>query len=156
LARRLDVLVLDCGAGISRNVISFALMADVCLLVTTPEPTALTDAYGLIKVLVQHKCRGSIRLLVNAAESRAEAQRVFARVLSVSERFLKHPIADGGYLLQDSHVEQAVRQRSPFVVRFPRCAASACMEAIASRFPGCPQEIRGGNDLVRRVVGLFA
>jgi len=150
-----DALVLDCGAGISDNVLSFARAADVCLLVTTPEPTALTDAYALVKVLVNSGWTGAIRLLVNLVESRSEARQVHGRLTTVATRFLKYPIADAGYLVQDSHVELAVRQRCPFVLRYPRCPASACMTAVAGRFAGARKASGGPAKLFRRVVGLF-
>lgn len=155
LARGSDVLVLDCGAGISPNVLSFILAADTCLLVTTPEPMAVTDAYAVIKVLTQKGHRGSIQLLVNFAESRREARGVLRRIASVAQRFLGFPIADGGYMLQDAHVELAVRQRCPFVLRYPRCAASACMAAVASRLVTRETAARRSGGVFRRVVGLF-
>jgi len=155
LEEQYDMIVLDCGAGISRNVLSFSLAADICLLVTTPEPPALTDAYAVAKVLVKNNHQGSIRLLVNLAESRLEAEQVAGRVAGVSQRFLNYRLADGGYLLQDSHVELAVRQRCPFVLRYPRCAASACMTAVANRLAeGCGAASQAGG-FFRRVVGLF-
>ena len=155
LERGSDVLVLDCGAGISRNVLSFILAADTCLLVTTPEPMAVTDAYAMIKVLTQKGHQGSIQLLVNFAESRREARDVLRRIASVAQRFLGFPIADGGYMLQDTHVELAVRQRCPFVLRYPRCAASACMAAVASRLVTRETAARRSGGVFRRVVGLF-
>lgn len=150
-----DAVILDCGAGISSNVVSFALAADTCLLVTTPEPTAVTNAYALIKVLRQKRHQGMIRLVVNLAESSSEADGVFNRIASVGKRFLKHPIADGGYVLHDTHVELAVRQRCPFVLRYPRCAASACLTAIANRLAEGNVPVSKTHGLFRRVVGLF-
>lgn len=156
LGQRTDLLVLDCGAGISPNVLSLAGAADISLLVTTPEPTAVTDAYAVVKVLVARRQRPeSIRLVVNQAQSRAEAREVFDRLARVAERFMEFPIADGGYLLHDTHVELAVRQRCPFVLRYPQCAASACISAIAGRVAGSPGLSRRTGDFFRRVVGLF-
>ena len=150
-----DAVILDCGAGISANVVSFALAADTCLLVTTPEPTAVTNAYALIKVLKQKRHQGTIKLVVNLTESSSEADGVFNRIASVGKRFLKHPIADGGYVLHDTHVELAVRQRCPFVLRYPRCAASACLTAIANRLAEDSIPVSKAHGLFRRVVGLF-
>ncbi len=149
-----DVIILDCGAGISPNVLSFALAADLCLLVATPEPTSLTDAYALIKVLVNRKLVAPICVLANFAESRREANDVQARLTAVAKRFLKYPIAEAGFMLQDNHIELAVRQRCPFVLRYPRCPASACMAAVAGRLAGSRNATRGGG-LFRKVVGLF-
>ena len=150
-----DIVVLDCGAGISRNVISFAQAADLALVVTTPEPTAVTDAYALIKTLLKDAETPQIRLVVNMASSRNEAGATYARVAGVAKRFLNYPLADGGFLLHDTVVELAVRERKPFVLRHPGSNASACIAAIASELArACGTEKRCGGFL-RRVAGLF-
>ncbi|MCP4593141.1 MAG: MinD/ParA family protein [bacterium] len=151
-----DYLVLDCGAGISRNVITFALAAGAVVLVTTPEPTALADTYATIKVLARERYSGTIHLLVNMASDQAEARRAYERVADVSTKFLKYPIADGGYLLQDRHVELAVRNRIPFVSRFPKCPATSCLMAIASRLDAGRNGVSRRGGFFERVVGLFA
>lgn len=150
-----DYLVLDCGAGISCNVVSFALVAGTVILVTTPEPTAITDTYAMIKVLVRERYTGSIQLLVNMASDRAEARRVYQRIAEVSEKFLKYPIADCGYMLHDNNVEVAVRERCPFVVRFPKCVASSCLAAVAARLDADRNRESGSGGFFERFVGLF-
>ena len=151
-----DFLVLDCGAGISRNVTTFAHAAGAVILVTTPEPTSLTDTYATLKVLVRGRCTGRIHVLVNMAGDSAEARRVFQRIEEVSQKFLKYPIADCGYMLHDDRVELAVRNRCPFVLRFPKCAATACLVAVASRLDRDQYRESGSGGLLRRAVGLFA
>ncbi|MCB9851303.1 MAG: AAA family ATPase [Phycisphaerales bacterium] len=157
LARRMpgDVCVLDCAAGIDSNVTAFARSADVVLVVTTPEPTALTDAYATVKTLFLEGYGGSVRVLVNMVETRTEAREAFERLQQTCEKFLKFPIADAGYVLHDTHVELAVRQRSPVVMRYPRCSASICVTAIAARLVGGRSVARRAPDLLRRVVGMF-
>ena len=150
-----DFLVLDCGAGISRNVTTFALAAGAVILVTTPEPTSLTDTYATLKVLIRAGCAGRVYVLVNMAGDRAEARRVFQRIAEVSKKFLKYPIADCGYMLHDDHVELAVRGRSPFVVRFPQCNAASCLTAIASRLDRDRNGESSSGGFFQRVVGLF-
>jgi flagellar biosynthesis protein FlhG len=150
-----DIVVLDCGAGISRNVVSFATAADRVIVVTTPQPTSLTDAYAMVKVLHRESCKGSAGLFVNMAESRAEAHAAYRRLASVAERFLNYSVADAGYMLHDTTVELAVCHRDPFVIRYPNSNASACIAAMADQLartasgPLC----RGG--FFKRVVGLF-
>ncbi len=150
-----DVILADCGAGLSRNVLAFAMAVDTILLVTTPEPTAVADAYATIKRLWREQCRARVHLLVNLASSRAEARDTFQRIAQVAEKFLKYPIADGGYLLQDTHVEMAVRTRFPFVLRYPRCPASACLGAVAVRMAKRAARPAAEVGYFRRVVGLF-
>lgn len=151
-----DVQIIDCGAGIARNVLAFAMAADVVMVVTTPEPPALTDAYALIKIIIRRGYDGSVRLLVNSADNQAEAQAVYARVAAVAKRFLDFSVADGGYMLHDAHVELAVRQRCPFVLRYPRCPASLCIASAAGRLIGSSNGAGRAGSFFRRVVGLFA
>lgn len=149
-----DIVVLDCGAGISSNVIHFALSCDEAVVVTTPQPTAMTDAYATIKAIHREGGDLPIRLFVNMARNQDEAVATFSRVSGVAKRFLDFSVADGGYMLHDSKVELAVRQRSPFVLRYPDANASACVAAMAGRLTrkvGAPSS--GG--LLKRVAGLF-
>src|SRR3990172_5607489 len=150
-----DIIVFDLGAGISRNVTSFAHAADRAWVVTTPEPTALADAYATIKALQREQCRARVELVVNMANSRAEAQAAYRRVAGVARKFLNFPIADGGFMLQDTAVELAVQARCPFVIRYPGSNASACIAARASEVArsGVVPPRRGG--FFKRVAGLF-
>jgi flagellar biosynthesis protein FlhG len=150
-----DIVVFDCGAGLSRNVITFAQAADRILVVTTPEPTALTDAYAMIKSCRSSSHGQNVSLVVNMAHSRAEADRVYRRVSAVAKRFLNFPIANGGFILHDRVVELAVRERRPFLIGYPASSASACVGEIANelaRICAVRQE-RGG--FFRRLAGLF-
>jgi flagellar biosynthesis protein FlhG len=128
-----DVVIIDTGAGIGRNVLAFAGPADQVVVVTTPEPTAITDAYAVIKVLVRCGTSGKISVMVNQARNRDEAQTVHDRIASVTRQFLKADVAFGGYVIADTAVVQAVRKRSPFVVEYPHSGAAQCINAWANR-----------------------
>jgi flagellar biosynthesis protein FlhG len=151
-----DIVVMDCGAGISRNVVSFAVAADRVIVVTTPQPTALTDAYAVVKVLHREARVGWTGLFVNMAESKAEARAAYQRLASVAERFLNYSIADSGYMLHDSAVEQAVRHRDPFVIRYANSNASACIAAMADDLARSVSGLSRRGGFFKRVVGLFA
>lgn len=155
LERQCDFILIDCGAGISQNVLAFAQAADELLIVTTPEPTALTDAYALIKVLTRHCNPPSMNLVVNQAVSLHEGQMVADRVAGVAARFLGVPLGGWGHILRDDHVGMAVRQRVPFVTRFPRCLAATCVAALAERITAdrLPRANRPG--FFRRALGFF-
>src|SRR6185369_15597270 len=84
-----DALIIDTGAGIGRNVLSFTSTADHVVIVTTPEPTAITDAYAVMKVLVRCGTAGRISVMVNMTKSRDEAKHVHERISSVARQFLK-------------------------------------------------------------------
>src|SRR6185369_6770948 len=137
-----DALIIDTGAGIGRNVLSFTSTADHVVIVTTPEPTAITDAYAVLKVLV--RCgtssgraaangSGRISVMVNMARNRDEALQVHERIASVARQFLKTDVAFSGYVVTDAAVQQAVRKRAPFVQQYPNSAAAQCVQAWANR-----------------------
>lgn len=150
-----DLVLLDCGGGIGRSVIGLASRADEVLVVTTPEPTALADAYATVKTLISEGYSSPIRILMNMVDSRAEAKAAMGRLRGVVEKFLNFTVADAGYLLHDTHVELAVRQRTPFVVRYPKCSASLCMKAVAARLANDARNGEKRTSLMRRVVGVF-
>lgn len=150
-----NVIVLDCGAGISRSVIAFGLAADMVVVVATPEPTALTDAYAMIKMLSRQNTDRTIGLVVNQAVGRAEALAVFERIAGVAARFLRFPLTDLGYVLQDEAVSVAVRRRRPVLLSQPGSTASVCLRAVADRLAreqGLPEV---GTSFFRRVANLF-
>jgi flagellar biosynthesis protein FlhG len=140
-----DVILIDTGAGISPNVLSFTRAADHVLVVTTPEPTAITDAYAVVKVLTRDRDvdmgdRGTrdssdrrISLLVNQVRSASEAKVVHGRIAQVAKQFLGVSVLDGGYVLADEAVPQAVRRRTPFVLGSPSSPASKCVAQLAMR-----------------------
>jgi flagellar biosynthesis protein FlhG len=133
LSESADALIIDTGAGIGRNVLSFTSTADHVVVVTTPEPTAITDAYAVMKVLVRCGTAGRISVMVNMAKSREEAKQVHERIASVARQFLKTDVAFSGYVLTDPAVQQAVRKRAPFAQLFPNSPATQCIQAWAHR-----------------------
>ena len=150
-----DIIVFDCGAGISRNVIRFALAAQRVMVVTTPEPTAITDAYAAIKTLQRDQYRHGVGVLVNKVSSRGEAEATFRRLAGVAKRFLNYPIAYSGYVLQDTTVALAVQARCPVVIRYPGSNASACIAAVADSLVEDRADQPRRDGFFRRVAGLF-
>jgi len=133
LARHCEVLLIDCGAGVSAEVMTFALAADMLMLVTTPEPTALADAYATLKLLCLSGFDARAGVVVNMVRSAAEGQSAARRLVSVAERFLGLHVEYSGHVPVDRHVAQAVRQRVPVTVRYRRCLASTCIDRISRR-----------------------
>jgi flagellar biosynthesis protein FlhG len=145
LEQQSDVILIDTGAGISPNVLTFTRAADEVLVVTTPEPTAITDAYAVIKVIRRHDGEGDrdtgegaspsrpLSLLVNQARSATEAALVFDRISRVARQFLGSAVQDAGFVMSDEHVPTAVRQRVPFIISSPKCPASECITRLAMR-----------------------
>ncbi len=155
LDRSTDMVICDCGAGISESVLGFALGADDTFIVTTPQPTAMTDAYATIKTLRRLGCEGRISLFVNMADSRAAAIATFERIAKVAQKFLNYSVANGGYMLHDSSVERAVLARCPFVLHDPGSNASACIAAVAASLTKSVAKPQSRGGLFQRVAGLF-
>ncbi len=147
-----DLILIDTGAGISPNILSFTACADELLVVTTPEPTAITDAYALMKAAHRQRHDVEMRLLVNMVRDRAEALRVFDRVDRVCRRFLGVSPRFAGHVVWDERVAQAVRRRRPFVLDAPGCPAARCIEALASRVDRSAQ-LPAGAGLMQRLTG---
>jgi len=128
-----DIILIDTGAGISPNVLSFTRCADQVLVVTTPEPTAITDAYAVIKVISRDAPERSLSLLVNQVRVQGEGQLVYERIAKVAKQFLGVHVMDAGFIPSDPEVPASVRRRTPFLLASPRCAASRYICQLAMR-----------------------
>lgn len=133
LDKLFDVILIDTGAGLSTNVMSFVMASDEVILVTTPEPTAITDAYALIKMISRRDRRKTIQILVNKAESVREAENVAEKICFVSEKFLSFKLQKLGYVLHDDTVIKSVKMQKPFSLYNPRCVASRNISDIADK-----------------------
>ena len=141
-----DFIIIDTMAGIGVNVVSFAAAADEVLLVTTPEPSAIVDAYAMIKTLHTQRKDLPIRLIVNMVANQAQAQAVASKLSTVARQYLHRTVTFLGFLPRDPHVAQAVMQSQPFSLKYPAAPATRCMELLASRLvhqqaePGEPKK----------------
>lgn len=145
-----DYVFLDLGAGISATVQAFAGMTAARIIVVTPEPTAMTDSYALMKVLAHNHNVRDFFIIVNQAESRQEAGATFKRLQTACRHFLDLDPVYLGSIRQDSHVPDAVRQQSPFVKVYPTCAASRDIIEIAQTLASLRN--RAGHMLRRKPV----
>ena len=147
LESQFDVMLIDTGAGINPNVLAFTRAADHVLIVTTPEPTAITDAYAVAKVMIRDGQDRTMSLLVNQVSSPVEGRAVYERISKVARQFLGVGLFDAGFIYADENVPQAVRRRSPFVISAPKSMASACVTQLAIRLQqdsAAPAEKGGG------------
>ncbi|MBH06256.1 MAG: hypothetical protein CMJ20_08030 [Phycisphaeraceae bacterium] len=126
-----DVILIDTSAGIAPNVLGFAACADQQLVVTTPEPTAITDAYALIKSLYRYHAPLDVSILINMARDVHEAKDVFERIQKVCRKFLNVRPQFAGHVPHDLQVSMAARLRTPFALASPKCPASACINHLA-------------------------
>ena len=155
LQERSDIIIIDTGAGIHSTVLGFCLAADHTLVVTTPEPTAMTDAYAMIKVLAAKNYTGRISLLVNMAQSLAEGKKIYRQIADVAGRFLNAPVYEAGVLCRDEALLQAVRKREPVVSAFPKANVSKALEAIGSRLTKGSIRRTGSEGFFKKVVNWF-
>ncbi|HEX3044065.1 MAG TPA: MinD/ParA family protein [Bacillota bacterium] len=126
-----DIMLVDTGAGLSRNVLKFVLAAGEAIIVTTPEPTAITDAYGVIKVIAGADKRTPIWVVVNMIHNEAEGSQSMDRLITVSQQFLGVEVTKIGFIPLDPVVSKAVKEQQPFIISHPRSVASLSIEKIA-------------------------
>ena len=143
-ATRADLILVDTGAGLGRNVMDFILAADEVLLVTTPEPTSLTDAYAVMKAYSIYAVQKNLRLIINRVYEAKESREVAQKLQRAAEKFLHMPVDCLGYVFEDTAVTKAVRKQTPLLKAEPTAAAARCIDALAQSL------ITGGEMNVKR------
>jgi flagellar biosynthesis protein FlhG len=126
-----DLVLLDTGAGIHTSVMSFVRCASEVLVVTTPEPTAMADAYALIKVVASQDPEAKLGLVANMCRDAAEGKAVMDRLSMVASQFLNVRVRALGWVPRDERVVAAVRRREPFVLAAPSSPAARSVREIA-------------------------
>ncbi|MCR4706122.1 MAG: MinD/ParA family protein [Lachnospiraceae bacterium] len=131
-----DVIIVDTGAGISDAVLEFLVASGEILLVTTPEPTSITDSYSLLKALNRHprfkREDSQIKVLANRVDEPDEGRNLFNKLNAVVSRYLKLPIQYLGAIPYDSQLSKAVMQQTPVSLSNPRAKSAIAFERIAS------------------------
>ena len=139
-----DYLLIDNSSGISSNVAFFCMAAQEIIIVTTPEPTAMTDAYALIKVLFTKYQEKRFKVLVNSVRDSKEATDVYKRLSAAAERFLSISLDYIGYVSHDDHVHKAVRQQRALLERYPESDAAKSIVDIAKKINhDNPESVKG-------------
>ncbi|MCD7825319.1 MAG: MinD/ParA family protein [Clostridiaceae bacterium] len=148
-----DVVIIDTGAGISNTVIDLVLSSSEVLLVATPEPTSITDAYALLKTLCRHpefyRNETKIQMVANRAHSYEEGKELFNKLDAVVEKFLNIQMAYLGYIPYDDKLPKSVMQQQPVTLAYPNSASARAMLELAML-------IENGADAVenRKIRGL--
>jgi flagellar biosynthesis protein FlhG len=151
-----DWLVIDTAAGISVNVTQLIGMASETIVVTTPEPTAIVDAYAIIKVIAAERFNTPINLVVNKAGNAKEAEGVSNQIRNVTKQFLSRDVEYLGYITRDPLVNKAVMRQEPVTLSYPESSASLCFDRIALRLRGESEPNKTSNVLPfwRNVLGI--
>lgn len=126
-----DIILIDTGAGLSDNVLSFVHAAKEVILVTTPEPTAITDAYALIKTIFSKDSYKNIKIVVNRVDDEKEASNILEKLSQVTEKFIGLKLQKLGFIMNDSCVSKSVKIQQPFVLNYTKCEATKNITDIA-------------------------
>jgi flagellar biosynthesis protein FlhG len=152
-----DIVIIDTSAGLSRNVLDFIAAADDAVIITTPEPPAITDAYGIIKSIASDTAYDSLdiglKLIVNRVDNVMEAKKVADRMTSIVGQFLNIKVDYLGFIYNDSVVAQGVKRQRPFMVIDPRSKASLCVQHIVERIEN--NEVRESDGFTAKIKRLF-
>jgi flagellar biosynthesis protein FlhG len=140
-----DIILLDTGAGISRDVSNFLQAADEVIVVTTTEPHAITDAYAILKVMSQLRCQAKQMLVVNKAEHPAEANTVAIKLSSVVQNYLKRELEYVGYIVEDRAVSRSLKEQYPLILSNPNAAPAVNIRDIAAKLLDKPPVQAGGG-----------
>lgn len=152
-----DYILMDTGAGVNRDVLSFIAASEELIIVTTPEPTSLTDGYSLIKATDYYKLKSNAKIIVNKAFTKEEGMETYNKFNRAVSKFLKINIEYLGCILEDKKLVQSVRQQKPFVVLYPNCDAARDIDAIAMKLIG--QDVgssNGAKGLFKRLFNMFS
>lgn len=132
-----DVIIIDTGAGISDAVLEFLVASGEIILVTTPEPTSITDSYSLLKALYRHPRyqaqSTTIKMLANRVDRQEEGQVLFNKLNAVVSRYLKLPFTYLGSVPQDDKLMKSVMQQTPVSMMYPSAKSALAYEEIAAK-----------------------
>lgn len=148
LDERFDLVLVDCGAGIGDNVIFFAGASQEALLVVSPEPTSLSDAYATVKVLSQQAGVPRFSVVANQAAD-FQGRDVFRRLTQVTERFLSAQLTYLGHVPRDENLQRALQVQQPVVDLYPRAPSSRALAQLAETLLATapPRALHGGVKL---------
>ena len=140
-----DIILVDTGAGVGKNVLDFIMASDEVVLVITPEPTALTDGYAVLKSYRQLEATQPIRLVVNRVYDIVESSETANKLICTAERFLHMELKSLGFVFDDTSLMKAVRRQVPLMAAYPDSMAARCVEALAnSLVSGRQQQVKLG------------
>lgn len=151
-----DIIIIDTGAGITNNVIQFVAAADEVYVVTTPEPTAITDAYGIIKIITTELLNKNlnIKLLVNRVHSADEGKKISDRIITIVSQFLNNKVEYIGFVYDDPSVQTSVIRQKPFMAVNPSSKPSVCLKHIVGRIEKTELgEDAGVNNFLKKFLG---
>lgn len=155
-----DIIIIDTGAGISHSVVNFIKASDETIVVTTPEPTSITDAYALIKTVKGEAVKmPDFKLVVNRVEDDAEGAEIYEKINRASSKFLGVSIENLGYIPYDNYLVKAVKKQTPVTLCYPDCNFTKSLEGIAYKlmninYQTLPQN-SGIKNFMKKLANIF-
>ncbi len=147
LADDLDFLIIDTAAGVSDSVVSFTRAASQVIIVVCDEPTSLTDAYALMKILNREYKVASFNVIANMTHDHKEGRSIFAKLTKVTEQFLDVSLNYLGEIPFDKSVRQAVREHKPLCLAYPVCTATTAINKLAKKVLALPEPTQSSGGL---------
>ena len=156
LSKCTDVLIFDTGAGIDDTIMTFLEASDETLIIITPDPASITDAYATAKVLYSRKPEAVVRVIMNQVYDEAQAKAIFSKIQGIAHQFLDKHLIYGGHVRSDQRAVQCIRKRQPFFIADPLAPASQDVLTVASALLGqeYTPEKEGLVDRLRNLFGL--
>lgn len=152
-----DFILIDTGAGISRSVLAFIACSDEVILITTPEPTSLTDGYSLLKAVNHFKIKNKANIVVNKVLEKEEGEKTFLKFKTAVNKFLTLDVNFLGYIYEDKKLVLSVRKQSPFIIEYPNCEASLCMGNISNKILNNNNQSNiGAKGLFKKLFNIFS
>lgn len=154
----LDYILMDTGAGINRSVLGFVACCEELIVLTTPEPTSLTDAYSLLKAISHFKIKTTAKVVINRAIDEKEAVLTYGKFNNAAVTFLKMQMEYLGSIAEDKKLVQAVRSQQPFIIAYPNCEASQDVVKIAKKLIGSEEKEQktGVQGLFKKIFSIFS
>ncbi len=154
----LDYIIMDTGAGVNRSVLGFIACCDELILIITPEPTSIMDAYSLLKAVVHFNIKSKSKVVINRTLDRKEGEVTFNKFRSAVKTFLKIDVEYIGNISEDRKLIEAVRSQKPFVVSSPNCEAAQDILKIAEKLALIKKENTGSSvqSLFKKIFNIFS
>ncbi|WP_294355054.1 MinD/ParA family protein [uncultured Clostridium sp.] len=152
-----DYILMDTGAGISRTILGFIACSEELVIITTPEPTSLTDAYSLMKATDHFNIKENAKIIINRAFNIEEGEETFQKFQKAINKFLFMKVEYLGCILEDRNLVKSVRSQVPVVLSSPNSDSAICIEKIANTLLGRKNNnVLGAHGLFKKLFNLFS
>jgi flagellar biosynthesis protein FlhG len=150
-----DIIICDAGAGITENIVQLILASTETIVVTTPEPTAILDAYALVKTVCQRDCTHTLDIIMNKCDNREEANRVLDGFMNIVSRYMGKHVNALGFVRYDRAVEESIKRQTPLLLTQPDGLVARDIRAIAHNLLNIPIDPASSGKLARFFSRVF-